>query len=150
LFIKINNFLSSYLFRLLWRYSQNLRNFWRFNNRFNFRFRLDSSIRRSRALQKSAGECWMPRRATSKSWNAFCDWLDCASKSSKVSLKLFCKNFDFFQTDFGTQSRRFGKSIDAAYRWTRSWKWQCRPIWNLATKRRKLESNRRSFAGLKK
>ena len=150
MFLKIHIFLSSNLFRPLWRYSQNLRDFWRFNNCFNLRCRLDSSTRRSRAVQKSADECWMQLRESSKSWNAFCDWLDCASGSSKVSLKLFFKDFDFFQTNFGSQSRRFGESIAAAYRRKGLWKWRCHPIWNLAIKRRKLESNRRTFAGLKK
>ena len=138
------------MFRLVWRYSQNLRDFWRFNNRFNFRSWLDSSIRRSRALQKSANECWMLLRATSKSWNAFSDWLDCASRSSTVSFKKFFENFDFFKTHFAPQPRRFGKSVAAAYRRKRLAKWRCHPIWNLATKRWKLEPNRRTFAGLKK
>jgi len=39
----------------------------------------------------------MRRRGTSKSGNSFCDWLDCASRSSKVSLYYFSKILTFFR-----------------------------------------------------
>jgi len=48
---------------------------------------------------------------------------------------LFFKDFNFFQTHCFAQPRCFGKSIDAAYRRMGLWKWRCRPIWNLATKK---------------